>query len=329
MQATPAKKPGHARPKTAAPAAAADIHFQKLFVTTDFSDAALAGVRCAVALAKQLGLDATLLHVVEPPTRLGGMEAVALARTEAEVAALARKQLAALAGRERVSGVRLTASVRTGKPVHEITAAAGEGGADLLVMATLGRTGWQRALLGSTAERVVRHAPCPVLTVPSGAGDTGAGKVRPFQLQKLVVPVDFSRLAQAALPWATFLAAQFGAELVLLNVVEKFPIDYLLGQEQTADTLARLRTQAAAELEPLAADLVKATGLKVSVVVRDGTPYTEICQAAETLGADLIVLTTHGYTGLQQVWLGSTAERVVRHASCPVLTVRELNQKNV
>ena len=329
MKATAAKPPGQARSRTAAPAVAAPIQLQSRLVTTDFSDASLAGVRCATALARELGLDATLLHVVEPPSRIGGMEVVPLARTEAEVAALARAQLDRLAAHERVGDVRLTASLRTGKPFHEITTAARDGAVDLIVIATHGRTGLQRALLGSTAERVVRHAPCPVLTVPSGAGAMGAGPARSFTLQKIVVPVDFSKLAQAALPWATFLAGQFGAELLLLHVVEKFPIDYLLGRDLTAETLARLRTQAAAELERLAASLGQTTGLKVSAVVREGTPHTEICHAAETLGADLIVLTTHGYTGLKQVWLGSTAERVVRHAPCPVLTVRESNRKNV
>ena len=72
MKNQPAKRPGQARPKTAAPAVAADIHLQTLLVTTDFSDASLAGVRCATALARELGLDATLLHVIEPTTRLGG-----------------------------------------------------------------------------------------------------------------------------------------------------------------------------------------------------------------------------------------------------------------
>ena len=326
MKASPAKPPGQARPTTAAPAVAAPTRLKSLLATTDFSDASLAGVRCAVALAKELGTALTLLHVVEPPSRIGGLEAVPLARTETEVAALARAQLDRLAAHERVGDVRLTASVRTGKPYHEITAAAGDGAADLIVIATHGRTGLQRALLGSTAERVVRHAPCPVLTVPATAQPgKGAGQAAPFQIRRLVVPLDFSPLAQAALPWASFLAARFGAELILLHVVEKFPIDYLLGREVTADSLARLRVQGAARLKELAADLGKTTGLKVSAVVRDGTPFTEICAAGRELNADLIVLTTHGYTGLKQVWLGSTAERVVRHAPCSVLTVRELH----
>ena len=68
-------------------------------------------------------------------------------------------------------------------------------------------------------------------------------------------------------------------------------------------------------------------GIKVSAAVREGKPHEEICEAAKAMGADLIVLTTHGYTGLKHVWLGSTAERVVRHAPCPVLVVRELSRK--
>ena len=77
----------------------------------------------------------------------------------------------------------------------------------------------------------------------------------------------------------------------------------------------------------MAGSLRKSTGVNMSAAVRDGTPFEEICHAAKTFGADLIVLTTHGYTGLKHVWLGSTAERVVRHAYCPVLAVRELKRK--
>jgi nucleotide-binding universal stress UspA family protein len=90
-----------------------------------------------------------------------------------------------------------------------------------------------------------------------------------------------------------------------------------------------LMKQAEADLGRLAKSLSKSTGLTTSAVVREGKPFEEICHAARTVGADLIVLSTHGYTGLKHVWLGSTAERVVRHAHCPVLAVRELNRKAV
>ena len=171
----------------------------------------------------------------------------------------------------------------------------------------------------------MRHAPCPVLTVPARTTPKQIGKTPPFKIEKILVPIDFSNIAKGALPWATSLAAHFGAEISLLHVVEKFPIDYLLGRELMNDTITPLMKQAAAEMGRVAGSLNKSTGVKASAFVRSGTPFEEICHAAQTLGADMIVLTTHGYTGLKHIWLGSTAERVVRHSHCPVLVVRELN----
>ena len=120
---------------------------------------------------------------------------------------------------------------------------------------------------------------------------------------------------------------RFNSEVVLLYVVEKFPIDYLLGPETTTPIITPLIKQARAELKVLAATLGRSTGLRVTVEVRAGKPFQEICSAAEKLGASMIVLTTHGHTGLKRLWLGSTAERVVRHASRPVLVVRTRSER--
>ena len=290
---------------------------KRVLTTTDFSEAARSGVRYAVRLSEKLGAAVTLLHVIEPPSRLSGVESVILAREDTAVAALARKQLAALAKLERKGNLTVALSTRSGKAFNEITAAAVETEADLIVIATHGYTGVEHVLLGSTAERVVRHAPCSVLTVPAQVG-----KVPPFRLQRILVPMDFSARSKAALTWAMFLAAQFEAEVVLFHVVEKFPIDYLLGRELTSHAIIPLIKQAEADLERAAADLTQAFGLKISASVREGRPHEAICNAAQALAVDLIVLTTHGYTGLKHVWLGSTAERVVRHAHCPGLVVR-------
>ena len=211
-------------------------------------------MRYAVALAEKLGAAVALLHVIEPPSRMAGMESVLLAREDSEVTALARAQLKTLAERESKDDLRLTSCVRTGKPFHEITTAARERAADLIVIATHGYTGAKRVLLGSTAERVVRHAPCPVLTVPARTTPKRTGKMPPFKLKRILVPIDFSNLSKDALPWATFLAAQFSAELILLHVVEKFPIDYLLGRELMNHTIVPLMKQAEADLEHMAGE---------------------------------------------------------------------------
>ena len=294
----------------------------KIVATTDFSDESRCGVRYAMALAEKLGAAVALLHVIEPRTWLSELGSVVPAREDSEVVALVRAQLATLAKREGKGDVAVSFSVRTGKPFHEITTAARQQMADLIVIATNGYTGSEQVLLGSTAERVVRHAPCSVLTVSTRTRPKRTGKTPLFKLKKILVPIDFSNSSKDALPRATLLAAHFGAEVVLLHVVEKFPIDYLLGRELMNQTLVPLMKQAETDLEQMAGSLRKSTGLDVSAVVSDGKPFEVICQTAKPLGADLIVLTTHGYTGLKHVWLGSTTERVVRHAPCPVLVVR-------
>jgi len=162
MKITPRKQVGRVRGNAGIPSRRPTFH--RVLATTDFSDASQSGVRYAVAFAQKLGAAVALLHVIEPPSRLAGMEAVGLTCGDSELADLAGAQLKELAQRESKKGLRLTTLLRVGKPFDEICAAA-ESVADLIVLATHGYTGAQRVLLGSTAERVVRHAPCPVLTV--------------------------------------------------------------------------------------------------------------------------------------------------------------------
>lgn len=312
------KKSETTRPTGSSPRARSKI--QNILATTDLSNESIAGVCYAVALAEKVGAAVALLHVVEflKPTR-----AVTLSLLNSELAKHARVRLKTLAKRESKGDLNLTPILRSGNSFYGITATARERAADLIVIATRGYTGAKRVLLGSTAERVVRYAPCPVLTVPARPTKRRAGKMLPLVLKRILVPIDFSKTSETALPWAASLAAESNAELILLHVVEKFPIDYVLGRELMNETITPLMKQSEAELKQVAESLSKSTGLKVSAVVRDGKPFKEICGVAQKLGADLIALTTRGYTGLKHVWLGSTAERVVRHSHCPVLAVRE------
>lgn len=139
----------------------------KVLAATDFSDESRFGVRYAVALAEKLGAGVILPQVIEPRTWLSELGSVGPARVDSEVVASARAQLATLAKREGKGDVAVTfcVSVRTGNPFHAITTAALEQPAELMVIATHGHTGAERVLLGSTAERVVRHASYPVLVV--------------------------------------------------------------------------------------------------------------------------------------------------------------------
>lgn len=142
-------------------------------------------------------------------------------------------------------------------------------------------------------------------------------------LKRILVPIDFSSHSRRALVFTAEWAARFGSEVSLLHVIEPVTTYGLLAAEPMVVPLPTpdFHEQARAELEKLAhTEFPDAS--KVSVHLRDGVAYDEITKAAHDLGADLIIIPTHGRTGLSHVLLGSTAERVVRHASCPVLTLR-------
>ena len=144
-------------------------------------------------------------------------------------------------------------------------------------------------------------------------------------LRSILVPVDFSSESKKALRYAVSLARQFGAKLTLLNVVERtgFP-DFatypLIMEDDKVMKSVRGRLELLSKQEGLEPKLIE------KFLVRQGVPFHEITEAARTLLIDLIVITTHGYTGWKHALIGSTAERVVRHAPCPVLSVREIER---
>lgn len=142
--------------------------------------------------------------------------------------------------------------------------------------------------------------------------------VRQPRLKKILVPVDFSEAGKPALRHALFLARQSGASLHLVHVLE--PVPYHPDFSHAPPDLSGLREKVNRELGRLQTGLLR--GVKTRSEIRDGQADLEIVHAAHDLPADLIVMATHGYTGLRHIFLGSTTERVVRHAECPVLVVR-------
>ncbi len=142
-----------------------------------------------------------------------------------------------------------------------------------------------------------------------------------FHLKKILVPVDFSACSKKALQYAIPFARQFGAELTILYVVQPFlPVPEMVTVD-LATIESQMRQTGEQQLAALKATVDESVDCKTAL--RVGNPHGEIIEAAKTLGSDLIILSTHGHTGLAHVFLGSTAERVVRSADCPVLVVRE------
>jgi nucleotide-binding universal stress UspA family protein len=144
------------------------------------------------------------------------------------------------------------------------------------------------------------------------------------RVQRILAPTDFSPGAEPALQWATSLGAAFGAELVILTVLDLslagvpgLPTEFA-AMPAAAELISRLRAETKTEMAKVAAEYPKA-----KTIVREGVPRTSIVDVAREVGADLIVMGTHGRTGLAHIFFGSVAEYVVRHSQIPVLTVRQ------
>ena len=236
------------------------------------------------------------------------------------------------AHRERLMGElrRMAAGVPQDVPVEfrvleaasvyeKILAELGEGHADLLVIGTHGRSGFQRFFLGSVTEKVIRRTPCPTLVVPPRAPDVPAG-VR-IQFHRILCAVDLSESSLDALGRAINIADEADAQLTVLHVVELSP---LLIDEPTLD-FARIREAAAADARRKLHELIPEqarTYCTVDTAVVEGRAYREILRHARERQSDLIVMGVHGQGALDLLGFGSTTHHVIRTSACPVLIVR-------
>ncbi len=157
---------------------------------------------------------------------------------------------------------------------------------------------------------------------PLMAAASSSATMSPFRLKRILVPTDFSDCAKKALQYAIPLAKEHEAAITLLYVV---PTNYASGEYGGIDYAsleADMRASGDKQLSALAVDEVRGE-VSADTLIRTGSAAAEIINVARSLPADLIVVSTHGRTGLKHVFLGSVTEHVIRHAPCPVLVVRE------
>ena len=289
-----------------------------ILVGTDFSETAAAALDWAVELARQQGAAVELVHAVTVPPSIPGYTPSPGIDFQEELERAAEARLAENARALGDRGVGIATHLLPGTPSQVILGRAEEIGAAAIVLGTRGLTGLRHLLLGSTTQRVVHGATCPVLSVHPG----DLGKHR--EIRAILVPTDFSQDAGLAIATAHRLLAPLGrdARLVLLNVYN-LPIEYTAyGPIPTSvNFLEDTGLEAERRLYEAAQELQR-EGLTVETVARQGDPAHAIAEEAEARGVDLIAMGTRGLTGLRHLLLGSTAERVVEYAPCPVMTVR-------
>lgn len=293
---------------------------KRILMPTDFSHNANQALHYAIMLADTFGAEVTAFHVVtlfesdpnNPSHQFPEMSEVYDSMEKA--ANINMKQLLADHAEVKIK----YEVVRGISPAEDILNHAKTENFDLIVLGTHGRSGISRFLLGSATEKIIRHMPCPVMTIRYHSEML----IKP-QLKRIVVPLDFSAYSKQALAYATAYASKFGASLYILHVIEEqlHPAYYVTGDVSIFKLIPDLREKSHTALQQFAGKEIP-KNIEHSFHIREGRAHNEIVNFGEEQDADLIVITTHGLSGLDHLLIGSTTEKVVRKAKCPVLAVK-------
>jgi nucleotide-binding universal stress UspA family protein len=304
--------------------------YKRVLVPLDGSELAEVVFSYATELAARLELDLVLLHVVDPHER----DLVPLHRAYVERAAeVLRRQSEELQKKADIQpkgeGVAARGELAVGHPAEEILECALRHDIDLILMATHGRSGIKRWALGSVADKVLRVSKTPVCLVRAGLSEEIVHDKWPSIT--MLVPLDGSELAELVIPHVEALAKQLGPKLVdvvLLRVCEPPVVssDYpptadLTWEEHQAREMARPTTVCEEYLAKVQEQL-KGVGLKARSVVLKGKPADEITDYANKNLVNLIVMSTHGRSGIGRWAYGSVADRVLLGVSSPIFLVR-------
>lgn len=289
--------------------------YDRILVPTDGGEQALRAAEHGLYLAGEFDATLHVLHVVDDRSVADGIDGEGSTADRSDgLEARGRRAIADV--RSLVSGeTTVRTALRRGTPAEGILDYVDAFDVDLLAMGTHGRTGVDRFVTGSVTEQVVRHAPVPVLTVRvTDRSDVTAG------YDDVLVPTDGSDAATAAVEHGFAIAEETGAEIHALSVVEVGDIVVEAEDAPPEEAVADLEAEGERAADDVAAR-AESDGLDASIEVREGYPDDEILTYAEEHGVDCIVMGTTGRTGLSRYLLGSTTERVIRHAPVAVLAV--------
>ena len=287
-------------------------NLQRICVGTNFSPEADLALGTAVALARATQARIDLVHVVHRPPlyeRMVQSEQKLIGELERKAAT----HLQQIASSPAFAGVTIATHARVGSPFAELLALSRAHGHDLIVVGARKRGGLSEMLLGSTAERVLRKASTPVLLAKAAMADPP---------RCVVAPTDFSDASRPAIEEAIALARRWQARLVLLHVIEPIVQAYAWASDLAGGEIYVIEPE---ELQPEWDALLKTldlTDVRWESRTIKGDVATTVAAIASELPADLVVVGTHGRTGLAHALLGSVAEGVARAVDRSVLAVR-------
>jgi len=297
--------------------------YDKVVIPLDGSELAEGVLPHVVEMVRGRASRVYLLSVAPPKKEMG----TDIPDTPSERAGNIERELAeylqAIAARLKSDVDDVRVGVRFGRQADEILTFAGEIDADLIAMSTHGRSGIGRWVFGSVADRVLRRAACPVLLVRAGQTQTQP------TYQRILVPLDGSELAEQVLPYVKALVHPNRTRIHLVSVLTTGLGDrtvalltsYPPGLQLATTALHHAEVQLQSYLRSVAAAL-RDHGAVVRMAIRRGSPAEEILACAAEIEADLIGMTTHGFSGLSRWVYGNVAGKVLQGASSPVLLVR-------
>jgi nucleotide-binding universal stress UspA family protein len=282
------------------------IHLKKVLVPVDFSEPAKKAVNYGLALAIEFHARLVLAHIVP-------FDSASYDR--------AKVHLLALVPEECRDKIDFEVIVKAGDVRQELLAIVEESGIDLVVMGSRGRSYFERMLLGSVTERMLRKLHVPILTVSHLDPEKELHVPRPVALRRIVYATDLMDGSEAGLEFSIRLARALDAHVTVVHAVQAFDVAFY-GMETAylPDYSADARASAAERLNRSVA-LVSDGSVPITTVLADGVPYEAINRIAEERKADLIVINLQGKGRLERALLGTTAERVIRTAMIPVLSL--------
>ena len=289
------------------------MHPSKILVPIDFSPFSDYATDFAIFLAQQYRASITLFHVivlyeadVDEEIHVTQLEEI-IKRKEANTGELFERHKQKFLNHD----IRIDSVIARGlSAANTILDYINEHKFDMVIMGTHGRTGLKNWIYGSVAEKVVRLSHIPVLTLHNNPGD--------IKLNRILVPIDFSENSKAGIKEARKIAKEFDAEIHFIHVVEQhlYPSFNVIGMESIYIMNPEIKEKSAEKLHDFCRDYENA-----HYVTIEGTAHQTIADYAGENDIDLIIMSTRGFTGLDHLLIGSTTERVVRKAPCPVLTV--------
>jgi nucleotide-binding universal stress UspA family protein len=288
----------------------------RLLFATYFSEGASHAQAAAFFLASTCRAHLELLHVLEYQPAAFPDYLISDQLID-EIRAGISRQLDELVSRAVEQGLTASARQCLGIASEQIIDTARELEVDLIIVGAHGRTGLEHILLGSTAERVVKGAPCPVLTVCVGRPPEAE---EPIRIRRILAPIYFSDCSLDALEYTVQAAKQFAATVTLLHVMEWRTIGLNFSVTELAEG-QKVREQMQCRIAELT-DLFRSQGVEAAYAIRGIDPADTILDYARDQREDLIIMGTHGRRGISRALAGSVAEAALRRAHCPVLTVK-------